>query len=281
MLKAKEIKAFLLRFFTRTKPRNFDIKDVRKVLFFRYDRIGDMVITTPVFRELKVFSPEVKISVLASETNQNVLTNNPYIENVYINRKYRIFSNLKTLFILRKKKFDACIEFDHSVIPHAIIRLKIVNPKIVISVFKHGRYGVKGTELRLYNYYSEKKSGLHFRDIWLQTLSPFGVKPKSNNYDLFCSDSQNKFAYNFTSKYHENFLIGINLEGTVKGKKIYFEDLDIICRKLFKVHKNIQIIVLSTPSNFQSVEKVIIKMGNIGIALGLGLFFAKDFIGGL
>jgi hypothetical protein len=27
--------------------------------------------------------------------------------------------------------------------------------------------------------------------------------------------------------------------------------------------------------------KVIIKMANIGIALGLGLFFAKDFIGGL
>jgi hypothetical protein len=27
--------------------------------------------------------------------------------------------------------------------------------------------------------------------------------------------------------------------------------------------------------------KVLIKMGNIGIALGLGLFFAKDFIGGL
>ena len=45
---------------------------------------------------------------------------------------------------LRKKKFDVCVEFDHSVIPHAILRLNIINPKIVISVSKEGRYGVKG-----------------------------------------------------------------------------------------------------------------------------------------
>ena len=60
----------LLRFFTSNKERDFDIKNVEKVLFFRYDRIGDMVITTPVFRELKLFFPEIKASVLASKTNQ-------------------------------------------------------------------------------------------------------------------------------------------------------------------------------------------------------------------
>ncbi len=256
----KKIKAQLLRFFTSNKERDFDIKDVEKVLFFRYDRIGDMVITTPVFRELKLFFPEIKVSVLASKTNQSVLTNNPYIENVYVNHKNNFLSDLKTLLILRKKNFDACIEFDHSVVPHAIIRLKIINPKIVISVSKKGRYGVKGSELMLYDFYTENNDGLHFRDIWLETLTPFGIKPKSNHYDLFCTDAQKQVAYNFISKFHDKFLIGINLEGAVKGKKIEFKDLEEICRGLFYVHNNVQVIILSAPNNFKRVGEMIRKM---------------------
>ena len=256
----KKIKAQLLRFFTSNKERDFDIKDVEKVLFFRYDRIGDMVITTPVFRELKLFCPEIKASVLASKTNQSVLTNNPYIENVYVNHKNNFLSDLKTLLILRKKNFDACIEFDHSVVPHAIIRLKIINPKIVISVSKKGRYGVNGDELKLYDYFTEKSKDAHFRDIWLETLKPFGIKPKSNHYDLFCTDAQKQVAYNFISKFHDKFLIGINLEGAVKGKKIEFKDLEEICRRLFYVHNNVQVIILSAPNNFKRVGEMIRKM---------------------
>ena len=255
------IKAYLLRLFTTKKERNFDIKDVKKVLFFRYDRIGDMVITTPVFRELKLFLPEIKISVLASKVNHSILSNNPYIDNIYVNNKHSFLSDLKTLFDLRKKKFDACIEFDHSVIPHAIIRLKIINPKVVISVSKKGRYGVEGKDLKLYDFYTEKKDNLHFRDIWLETLSPFSINPKSNHYDLFYTASQNEVAQNFVNKFHGKFLIGVNLEGAVKGKKIEYEDLEEISRRLYKIHNNIKIIILSTPNNYQNVKKIIKKMG--------------------
>ena len=74
------------------------------------------------------------------------------------------------------------MEIDHSVVPHAILRLKIINPKKIISVFKEGRYGVKGLDLELYDYYTEKFQNSHIRDIWLNTLSPFGVLPKSRKY---------------------------------------------------------------------------------------------------
>ena len=88
MFLTKRIKAYLLRFFTsKKKARNFDIRNVKKVLFFRYDRIGDMVITTPVFRELKQAYPDIEITVLASKVNQEVLANNPYVDKIYINHK--------------------------------------------------------------------------------------------------------------------------------------------------------------------------------------------------
>ena len=81
------IKACILRRFTRKKSIDFDIRRAKNILFLRYDRIGDMVITTPVFRELKIFIPEIKITVLASKANQSVLTNNPYVDDVFVNHK--------------------------------------------------------------------------------------------------------------------------------------------------------------------------------------------------
>ena len=252
-----KIKAYLLRFFTSKKARDFDIRNVKKVLFFRYDRIGDMVITTPVFRELKIFIPEIKITVLASKANQSVLSNNPYIDDVFVNHKNSFLNDFQTLFWLRKKKFDVCVEFDHSVVPHAILRLKIINPKIVISVAKEGRYGVKGSELKLYDFYTEKKNNLHFRDIWLETLSPFGISPKSNQYDLFCTNSQIQVAKNFITKFYSKFLIGINLEGAVKGKRIQNTELEQICRGVKQENIDIQIIILTSPKNHQAVSKLV------------------------
>jgi ADP-heptose:LPS heptosyltransferase len=256
----KKKKAYLLELITRKRASNFDVKNVKKILFLRYDRIGDMVITTPVFRELKFFFPEIRISVLASKTNQSVLLNNPYIDDIYINHKNNFFRDFLTLFKLRKKKFDVCIEFDHSVVPHAIIRLKIVNPKIIISVEKEGRYGVKGDDLKLYDIYTKKNNNLHFRDIWLETLSPFGIKPKSNHYDLFYTKSQSQIANNFVNKFYNNFLIGVNLEGAVKGKQIKFEDFEKICRSLYNSDRNIRIIVLSAPDKYQIVKEMVLKM---------------------
>jgi ADP-heptose:LPS heptosyltransferase len=254
---SRQIKAFILRKLTSKKSHNFDIHKAENVLFLRYDRIGDMVITTPVFREIKLVYPHIKITVIASTANQDVLTNNPYVDNIITNHKNNLLSDLSSLLKLRKQKFDVCIEFDHSVIPHAIIRLKVIKPKKVISVKKDGRYGVDGSELLMYDFYTEKLSNAHFRDIWLATLTPFGVKPKSNVYDLFITDTQQKQAQNFIKQYSSKFLVGINLEGAVKGKKIKFSELWQICQGLHKANNNIQVIILTTPGNLQSIyEKV-------------------------
>ena len=57
----KKIKAYLLRLFTRKKNNVFDLKNVKTVLVLRYDRIGDMVVSTPIFRELKISYPNISI----------------------------------------------------------------------------------------------------------------------------------------------------------------------------------------------------------------------------
>jgi ADP-heptose:LPS heptosyltransferase len=253
-------KAHLLKFFTKKHPVEFDVKNSKNVVFLRYDRIGDMVITTPVFRELKRTYPHINVIVIASKINRCILENNPFIDEVIINYKNNLLGDLLSLLKLRGRNLDVCVEFDHSVIPHAILRLRIINPKKIISVYKDGRYGVPGKELLMYDYFTKMPKNAHFRDVWLSTLEPFGVISKSNEYDIFCSDIQNNNARRFLGKYTKKILIGINLEGAVKGKKIQYTQLQEICKGLYKFNKNIQIIILSSPSKRVSVQKQIVRM---------------------
>ena len=55
ILISTNIKASILRLITRKKRVDFEVKNAKKILFFRYDRIGDMIISTPVFREFKAW----------------------------------------------------------------------------------------------------------------------------------------------------------------------------------------------------------------------------------
>ena len=260
MFKIIYIKAFLLKALTQKKETDFDVKNSKKVLFFRYDRIGDMIISTPVFRELKQHFPDIEITVLASKDNQHVILDNPYVDKIVINSKNNFLGNLPSLFKLRKSAFDLCVEFDHSVVPHAIIRLKIINPKKIISVKKDGRYGVKGSELSLYDIYTKKPKNEHFRNILLLTLEPLGIRPKSNNYDLFITDKQKEKAQNFLKRYSSKTLVGINLEGAVKGKRIKKNELYQICKGLFQIDNNVQIFIFATPINFKIVNEKITKL---------------------
>ena len=260
MRKEKKFKAFLLKILTNKKKIDFDIKKSKKVLILKYDRIGDMIVTTPIFRELKHAYPNIKISVLASQTNKDVIKYNPYVDNIYTNYKNNILIDLPTLLKLRKEKFDVCIELEHSVIPHAIIRLKIINPKKIISIHKDGRYGVKGSEIELYDFFTKKDKDNHFGKIWLDTLSFFQINPNSTKYDFFLSSVEKDRARKFVTPLGDKIIIGINTQGSFPEKRINDNDLRDICIGLKDQFRNIHIIILATPDQLLAKKNFISKL---------------------
>ena len=59
---------------------DLSVSSIRKILIIRLDRIGDMVMTTPIFRALKEKWPDAQITVLTNPVNQNIVINNPFID---------------------------------------------------------------------------------------------------------------------------------------------------------------------------------------------------------
>ena len=51
-----------------------------KILVFRPDQLGDVLLSTPVFENLKKNYPESVIISLTGSWTKNILENNPYID---------------------------------------------------------------------------------------------------------------------------------------------------------------------------------------------------------
>ena len=92
-----------------------DKKTIRKILVIRNDHIGDLILSSRVFRELKRKFPYSKITALVSPVNKQILEKNKNIDNFIImgygrNILKNFIKYFSLLKYLRKKKFDVGID---------------------------------------------------------------------------------------------------------------------------------------------------------------------------
>jgi heptosyltransferase-2 len=102
-LMTRKLLLFPFLAFRRTVcPRREEIK---KILVLRYDRIGDMVLSSPVFRILKTKYPGARITVVASRVNADVIKNDPYVDEIFIYKGAAHFFKE-----IRKERYDLAID---------------------------------------------------------------------------------------------------------------------------------------------------------------------------
>jgi ADP-heptose:LPS heptosyltransferase len=82
-----------------------DIHSIHSILILRYDRIGDMIVTTPIFKRLKQANPHMRIGVLASTKNAEIVRHNASIDQVHILPKHW-WQIWKMIIQARKEQYD-------------------------------------------------------------------------------------------------------------------------------------------------------------------------------
>jgi ADP-heptose:LPS heptosyltransferase len=81
----------------------------KRILIVQVGKIGDMILTTPLFSELKSLFPDCEIYVLTSKVNNEIALRDKNISGTIIYKK-SFLSVLKLIFTLRKIKFDFWID---------------------------------------------------------------------------------------------------------------------------------------------------------------------------
>ena len=85
---------------------------VKKILVIQTAKIGDMVCSTPVFREIKMKYPKASLSLMLDPASMPVLNNNPYIDELIPMRHTDLkgfLGKLRAASGLRRKRFDTSI----------------------------------------------------------------------------------------------------------------------------------------------------------------------------
>lgn len=139
------------------------------ILVFQIGKIGDTILTTPLFANLKKFFPESKVTVLCSTFNKSIISVNPYVDNFLVYDK-KIISTLKILFKLRMINFDYWIDIKNEYSSTSTYFLKICNPQVSLG-FNVGKYVF---DINLFDFIT----GYHYVDY---ATAPFGFLLKEKN----------------------------------------------------------------------------------------------------
>jgi ADP-heptose:LPS heptosyltransferase len=79
---------------------------VKRVLIVRDDRIGDLIVTTPLIDYLRHVAPHAEIDVVCSRVNAAVLAGDKRVAHTFVNEK-TLMSRIRLVLALRKRAYDA------------------------------------------------------------------------------------------------------------------------------------------------------------------------------
>lgn len=148
----------------------------RKILIIRFSSIGDIVLTTPVIRGVKLQIPNVELHFLVKKSNEILLKSNPYIDKIhtYTSSSDFLISELKA------ENFDYIVDLQHNFRSAKIIRqLKVPYgsfPKLNFKKMVFVRTKVNFLP------------AIHIVDRYFKSVQALGVKNDGKGLDYFIPD---------------------------------------------------------------------------------------------
>ncbi len=93
--------------------KKITLSDAPRILITRTDRIGDLVLTTPLFKALREKFPKAWIAALVFLEHREIVQGNPYLDEVILydkkGREKGLWGQFCFSQMLRRKKFDVVI----------------------------------------------------------------------------------------------------------------------------------------------------------------------------
>ena len=211
------------------KGNNF-IKDnnIKSILFLRYDgKIGDMVVNSLMFREIKKVYPNIKIGVVARGAAIDIIKDNPNVDKIYEYHKDR--KKIKKLALkIKEEKYDLMIDFSE------MLR---VNQMMLINLCRaRFNMGLDRKEWKLFDLSIESGKDFkwteHITKRYLAYLVKLGLKKENIDisYDIYLKNEKKYEA--FFNKIKENKKIILNPYGASKHKSFSIETLENIINYL-------------------------------------------------
>ncbi|MEN6568260.1 MAG: glycosyltransferase family 9 protein [Veillonellales bacterium] len=175
---------------------------MKAILIIRLSSIGDVLHCTPVVRSLKMAWPECRITWLVGEIAAELLTDNPYIDEIMVWSRERFDNYLKKLEFakafalwgdlkkaLAARRFDVALDIHGLFLTGMIARLVQTDRRIGMS---------RAREFNsLFMTETAEPLGRHIIDRYLGVLAPLGITTVDRKMILNVPEKEQHFAETF------------------------------------------------------------------------------------
>ena len=233
--------------------------NIKSILFLRYDgKIGDMVVNSLMFREIKKVYPNIKIGVVARGATIDIIKDNPNVDKIYEYHKDR--KKIKDLaLIIEEEKYDLLIDFSEMLRVNQMMLINLCRARFNI--------GLDRKEWKLFDLSIESGKDFkwteHITNRYLAYLVRLGLKRENIDisYEIYLKEE--KKYKDFFNKIKESKKLILNPYGASKHKSFNIETLEniITCLK----DKDIAIILVYFGDKYKELEFLEKKYSNVYI----------------
>jgi len=254
-------------FFRKKLPSN--PKSIQKLLVIKLDHIGDILLATPVFRNLHENYPEAEIDILVGSWSRPIVENIPYINQIWVyDSRFFCRSSNKTSFSewfklakeMRGRKYELIVEL-RGVLPTAIASFGFSKYRINRATlqFKKKIGKILGSDSSKFEHEVERN---------LHLLEYHGIHVNSRKTFFDIAEEKISWAKSFLEREIGNFKIiaAIHPGSPVPLKhwsySKYSELADILIEG-----RNFQVIFLGTEDEKAIIEEIQSKMRHDSLSL--------------
>jgi ADP-heptose:LPS heptosyltransferase len=231
-------------------------KTISKILIIQTAKIGDLICSTPVFREIKKKYPETYIAVMANSAAKELLEYNPNINEV-ITIKHTDYKGLKGKLrlsgLIRKGGYDMGICLNPNV-PFAIalfwglvpIRLSVM-PDILGFTFKLASV--------FFTYFEKHVRGKMVIETYMQILKALGISSGDISKEVYKSKDADAKAEQIIGKIDKP-LIGIAVSSGNKLKELGTDKITAVVNMILDV-MDAYIVLIGSEHEIKAADAVL------------------------
>ncbi len=241
-------------------------KEYKRILITRTDRIGDVVLSTPVIKVLRENYPSAYIAMMVSPYTEDIVSGNPDLDEVIILDKDDLHRNLKGVWEfsrgLKKKGFDLAIALHPTNRVHLVIFLAGIPKRIGYD----RKMGFLFTDkIKHLKQLGEKYESEYNFDL----LKPLGIELKDRDlYIPLKKESEDWVQELFIQKgvKHEDKILAINPGASCKSRIWPAERFAEVIDELIDKY-GFKVFILAGPKDVNMADKVISQMKHKAINL--------------
>lgn len=254
------------------------MKDKQKrFLICRIDRIGDVVLSTPLPREIKKKFPDSFVALLVRKYTKDIYINNLYVDEIITyDENKSVSSFFKMLKRIKSYNFT-----------HAFMLLP--DERLNYLLFLAGIKIRIGVGHKLYQYltftkYVDRKKYIeerHESDYSLDMIRKIGIDPTSIEPEIHLSEEEKVMAKNFRKEFAPNneYLIGVNSTSGNSSPNLSYGEYKKLIEKLASI-KRFRVIItdLNPPKEIQNIPDVYYLMTKDTLRESIVKFSALDLL---